>query len=494
MLTRALASVTQHRHRSHRRRLRLPRARRRVQRRGAVRPRCAAHRSRRRRRGRALAARAARPARRSRCSSVIPVSARPRSRRSSRAGSRELGARVHLGTVPAPGTGQARPTARSADLSVPRRRVRSCARSVMRCARRRARSPTAVILDDLHLADHDLLDALEYATLGGEPLPLWVLGVAGPRLDARRPQLGARAERRRRDVLPPLDEDAAVALDRRAAPARRVSAAARAAPARRHRARQPAAPRDARARDPPARRGPRARRRCVLPRHERARRALAGRARTVARRARARGARRRAGRARARVRRARRRGRARRAGRGRRGGRARAAARPRRSMSTSGWASSSRAGILAETDDGYEFRQPLVEEGVYATTNEDERLVAPSRGARALATGAIDSPAVAERDRAPCRGGRRPRRSRRARSRRSATHALREQRSLDADHAWSGALRHLPARDARSCARTVGRAQARYRLQRMRDALVDLEEAPRSRERDRRSASSRSRR
>src|SRR5207253_6978799 len=57
-----------------------------------------------------------------------------------------------------------------------------------------------------------LLDALEYATLGGEPLPLWVLGVAAPRIEARPPNLGARAERHRRDVLPPLGEDDAVAL------------------------------------------------------------------------------------------------------------------------------------------------------------------------------------------------------------------------------------------------------------------------------------------
>src|SRR5262249_9892828 len=72
--------------------------------------------------------------------------------------------------------------------------------------------PLAVILDDLHLADHELFDALEYATLGGEALPLWILGVTSPRLDTRRPGLGARAERHRRDVLPALDEDAAVAL------------------------------------------------------------------------------------------------------------------------------------------------------------------------------------------------------------------------------------------------------------------------------------------
>src|SRR5207237_9770682 len=75
--------------------------------------------------------------------------------------------------------------------------------------------PTAVILDDLHLAEHDLLDALEHATLGGEPLPLWVLSVAAPRLEQRRPQLGARAERHRRAALPAPDDDAAVALTAR---------------------------------------------------------------------------------------------------------------------------------------------------------------------------------------------------------------------------------------------------------------------------------------
>src|SRR5262249_20759469 len=65
-------------------------------------------------------------------------------------------------------------------------------------------------------------------------------------------------------------------------------------------------------------------------------------------------------------------------------------------------------------------------------------------------------------------------------------HAFEEQRLLDADQAWSGALRHLhvdgtssspaPDRVARAHA-LLGRARARYRLQRMNDALVDLDEA-----------------
>ena len=96
---------------------------------------------------------------------------------------------------------------------------------------------------------------------------------ARPRLEQRRPSLGQRAERHRRDELPPLDEEAAVAL---------TAALLRPAeypPLRAlrqlvaHRAWQPAAPRDARARDPRARRDPRAPGRRALPRHHRARRA-----------------------------------------------------------------------------------------------------------------------------------------------------------------------------------------------------------------------------
>ena len=123
----------------------------------------------------------------------------------------ELGVRVHAGAVPLPGSGKPSYAALG-DLVAPPR-AESLVRDLGDALRAAARAaPLAVIIDDLHLADHDLLDALEYATLGGEPLPLWVLGLAAPRLDARRPNVGVRAERHRRGVLAPLDDEAAVAL------------------------------------------------------------------------------------------------------------------------------------------------------------------------------------------------------------------------------------------------------------------------------------------
>ena len=123
----------------------------------------------------------------------------------------DLGVRVHSGTVPLPGAGN--PSFAALGALVPSPDPAALVRDLGDALRAAARvQPLAVIVDDLHLADHELLDALEYATLGGEPLPLWVLGLAAPRLDARRPNVGARAERHRRDVLGPLDEEAAVAL------------------------------------------------------------------------------------------------------------------------------------------------------------------------------------------------------------------------------------------------------------------------------------------
>jgi len=120
----------------------------------------------------------------------------------------ELPAHVHLAQVPVPGSGKPPPLLGliGDPPGPPVRAIGDALRAVA------TKGPVAVILDDLHHADHELLDALEYATLGGQPLPLWILGVASPRLDARRPQLGAGAERYHRAVLPPLDEDAAVEL------------------------------------------------------------------------------------------------------------------------------------------------------------------------------------------------------------------------------------------------------------------------------------------
>src|SRR6185503_9493118 len=54
------------------------------------------------------------------------------------------------------------------------------------------------------------------------------------------------------------------------------------------------------------------------------------------------------------------------------------------------------AGLLNETEHGYAFRQALVEEGVYATTHEDEQL-ALHRAALAYWRGAATTPAGAER-------------------------------------------------------------------------------------------------
>ncbi|HSK03454.1 MAG TPA: AAA family ATPase, partial [Kofleriaceae bacterium] len=120
------------------------------------------------------------------------------------------GVRVHLATVPPPGSGKPPHAALAAVIGRPEGPMVRAVGDALRAAARAA--PTAILLDDLHLADHDLLDALEYATLGGEPLPLWVLGLGASSLERRRPGFGSRAERRARLVLPPLDEDAAVAL------------------------------------------------------------------------------------------------------------------------------------------------------------------------------------------------------------------------------------------------------------------------------------------
>ena len=387
---------------------------------------------------------------------------------------RELGVRVHFGTVPAPGTGKPGASA-LADLvgTVPAgaSMVRALGDALRAAAREQA---TAVVLDDLHLADHDLLDALEYATLGGEALPLWVIGVASPRIDARRPNLGARAERRRRDVLPPLDEDAAIVLTAALLkPAeypplralRRLAGMAHGNPlhlvmlAREIHQRGAVRERaggayflDTTALDElsPAALGPwlAARelaglgvelvalaRLCVVLGGEVWRDELVAIVDAVERS----------------------------------GG----AATP--IDVDVGLRELVAAGILDKTAQGYVFRQALVEEGVYATTNEEERL-ALHRAALEQWRGAVGSAVVAERiaRHAEAIGENAIAATAFATLGRQAN---REQRFLDADQAWSGALRHDEARDAGRAQALVGRAQARYRLQRMQDALVDLQEA-----------------
>jgi tetratricopeptide (TPR) repeat protein len=58
-----------------------------------------------------------------------------------------------------------------------------------------------------------------------------------------------------------------------------------------------------------------------------------------------------------------------------------------------------------------------------------------------------------------------------------AAGAARHHRALDADQAWEGAVRNLVAEDPRRGRALLGRARARYKLQRINDALVDLDSA-----------------
>ena len=75
-----------------------------------------------------------------------------------------------------------------------------------------SRSPLVVILDDAHRADGATLDALEYATLDGEGVRLWVAVAARPALQRRRPMWGQRAHRHDWVNIGPLAEDAAMKL------------------------------------------------------------------------------------------------------------------------------------------------------------------------------------------------------------------------------------------------------------------------------------------
>lgn len=384
----------------------------------------------------------------------------------------ELGVRVHLGTVPPPGGGKPGHSALAGLVAAPEGPLVRAVGDALRAAARA--EPTAVILDDLHLAEHELLDALDYATLGGEPLPLWVLGVASPRLDARRPQLGSRAERRRREVLPPLDEDAAVALTAALLrPAeypplralRRLAAMAHGNPlhlmmlAREIHQRGAIRERaggayflDTTALDElsPAALGP------WLAARELA--DLSGELVALARMCAV------------------------------FGGEVQqdelfaivdAVERAGGATTTIdvdiGLRELVAAGVLVATEHGYSFRQGLIEEGVYATTNEEERL-GLHRAALEYWRAAPQTPAVAVRvaRHAETVG---EHRTAAAAFATLGSHAFDDHRLLEADQAWSGALRQLPDRDADRARALLGRAQARYRLQRMSEALVDLEEA-----------------
>jgi tetratricopeptide (TPR) repeat protein len=385
----------------------------------------------------------------------------------------ELGARVHAGTIPAPGSGRPGVSALADVIGAP---DGPTVRAIGDALRAQARDrPLAVILDDVQLADHDLLDALEYATLGGEPVALWILALATPRIDQRRPGFGGRAERHRRDVLRALDEDSAVAMTAALLkPAeypplralRQIVALAHGHPLHlvsltreiHDRGAIRVRPNgehflDTTALDalPPVALAPWL-----------AARELAGHGAELV--------------ALARVC----------AVLGDEFDRAEIAAVvelvERRGGATTtidvdvGIAELVAATILVLSGPGFAFRQPLLQEGVYATTNEDERRALHAAGLELWSTRDHTDPMVAERvaRHAEAVG------EHRIAAAAFATlgeHARLAHRPLDADQAWQGAVRNLDAADLARGRALLGRARARYRLQRVHEALADLDEA-----------------
>jgi tetratricopeptide (TPR) repeat protein len=386
---------------------------------------------------------------------------------------RELGARVHLGAIPPPGSGRPGTSALAGVIGAPEGpTVRAVGDALRRAARDK---PLAIILDDVHLADHDLLDALEYATLGGDPLALWILALGTPRIDQRRPGFGSRAERHRRSVLEPLDEDSAVAMTAALLkpaeypPLRalhRIVAIARGHPlhlvslVREIHDRGAIRTRpngehflDTSALDalPLIALGPWL-----------AARELAGLGVELAALARVCAI----------------------LGDEFEGSEVAAVVdlvEHSGGATTTidvdvGLAELAAAAILVPSSAGWAFRQALLQEGIYATTNEDER--------RALHQAALGL--WCERDRRdPAVAARVARHAEAVGELRIAALAFatlgecadRAHRPLDADQAWQGAVRNLDVRDLQRGRALLGRARARYRLQRVRQALADLDEA-----------------
>jgi tetratricopeptide (TPR) repeat protein len=388
----------------------------------------------------------------------------------------ELGMRVHVAALPPPGAGKPGHAALAPLIGgVPAgaNLVRTIGDALRAAARAEA---TALILDDLHLAEHELLDALEYATLGGEPLPLWVLGIASPRLEQRRPQLGERAERHRRDVLPSLDEDASVALlatllhpaeypPLRAL--RRLAALAHGNPLHLAMLAREIHERGA-VRERPGGGGHFLDTGALDDLQQLAlgpwlaARELSGMSEELVALARVCAA---------------------------LGGevsrdelvavvdaveRAGGASTP--IDVDVGLRELTRSQLLAPTSRGYVFRQTLVEEGIYSTTHEDERAALHRAALAYWRTQPAGDPAIAERiarhaeavgDRAAAA----------AAFMALGERALDEHRLFDVDESFTGALRNLDASDLPRARALLGRARGRYKMQRIRDALADLAEA-----------------
>ena len=104
------------------------------------------------------------------------------------------------------------PASLSAALPPGARRL-ALARTLAEALRRASASaPLALLLDDAHQADPTALDALEVATLAGTPARLWVCAAGRPELLGLRPHLGERAGHPARHTLPPLGTEASRAL------------------------------------------------------------------------------------------------------------------------------------------------------------------------------------------------------------------------------------------------------------------------------------------
>lgn len=385
----------------------------------------------------------------------------------------ELGARVVSGSVPPPGSGRPGHSALAELVGAnPQGPIVRAVGDALRTAARQR--PLAIILDELHLAEHELLDALEYATLGGESIPLWIVGFAAPRLDQRRPGFGARAERQMRKTLLPLDDDASVAMTAALLrPAEypslralhKIAGIARGNPMHlatlvreiHDRGAIRTRPNGEHFLDtttldalPPIALGPWLAAReltalgdelvslariCAILGDDISRDEIAG---------------------------------------------VMQIAEQRGSATTTvdldvGLGELVGSSILVAGLDSWSFRQALLEEGIYTTTDETERLKLHAAALAYWQAKSQDDPAVAERI------------SRHAEAigeRRIAAAAFavlgeqahREHRTLDADQAWQGAVRNLDAKDLERGRALLGRARARYQLQRVRDALADLDE------------------
>ncbi|MDB4977190.1 MAG: Protein kinase [Myxococcaceae bacterium] len=92
----------------------------------------------------------------------------------------------------------------------------AAARAAGEALRKRARlTPVAVVLDDAHLADDALLDALEYATMKEAQARLWVCALVRPHFEQARASFGTRAAQTSKLRLEALSQVAGAELARR---------------------------------------------------------------------------------------------------------------------------------------------------------------------------------------------------------------------------------------------------------------------------------------